>query len=618
MNLTTERSMSTENQNKLFISYHEATQHCEKINNANNILDFLIEKDIISYFTDKEYNNNIEQSEQTKYILIRDFNIFLNSVKNIEANKNNIDTFSNFLVFPISQTTFVKTNDKNFEGKYFKYDINSVIKNLFYEKNQNTLLLNGYDSVTFTKNNLKYQFISTSQSQLDNLKLQINFLENHLKKDIESIASPPNYLGKKKKIASFILNILQMYTSDKSIIFDIMSGSGAIAGQTAKYWKTYSSDLQKYANVLSVSQGRGFTEEEASILEKQLQPHIYSNLQNLEEKTQEYVDKEYNLLNSKITEQLLQDYKEFLDTTPYYHEGDNSTYPNSDWNPYKETIERKLNSTLFPYCLFTSYFSNCYFGFYQSIEIDSIRYAIDQIKDENLKTYALAALLMSIAQLAQGYGGHLAQPLYTKDNITIKKIGLLLQKRSKSVTSDFFLKLKALGKLSEQIKFPINSIPGPWENALDSIKKLESQKDVIVYLDPPYTTDEYGRYYHVFETLTKYNYPDSINKGRTPNKTKGERYNTEFTCKTHSTVESSMINIIKNILDNGWTCVWSYASSGMVSIYSILNKLNIEYSNNIEINTYSTKHNHTVQGKAPKKKNQNVVIEYVLVIKKKL
>ena len=616
MNLITERYMSTENQSNLFISYHEAIQHCEKINNGDKILDFLIEKDIISYFTDKKYNNNIEQSEQTKYILTKDFNIFMSSINNLET--DNIEIYSNFLVFPISETTFIKTNDKKFEGKYFKYDINSVIKNLFYEKAKKSVLLNEYKSVTFTKNNLEYQFISKSQSQLDNLKLQIDFLEKHLKNDFESIASPPNYLGKKKKIASFILNILQMHTTDKSVILDIMSGSGAIAGQTAKYWKTYSSDLQKYANVLSISQGRGFTEKEASILEKQLQSHIYSNLKNLEDKTKEYVDKEYNLLNSKVTEQLLEDYKKFLDTTPYYHEENNSSSSTLHWDPHKETLERKVNSTLFPYCLFTSYFSNCYFGFYQSIEIDSIRYAIDQIDNENLKTYALAALLMSISQLAQGYGGHLAQPLYTKDNITLKKIGLLLQKRSKSITSNFFLKLKELGKLSEQIKFPINSIPGPWENALDSVKKLESQKDVIVYLDPPYTTDEYGRYYHVFETLTKYNYPDSINKGRTPNKTKGERYNTEFTCKTHSAVESSMIKIIKSILDNGWTCVWSYASSGMVSIYSVLNNLNIEYNQSIEINTYSTKHNHTVQGKAPKKKNQNIVVEYVIVIKKKL
>ena len=29
----------------------------------------------------------------------------------------------------------------------------------------------------------------------------------------------------------------------------------------------------------------------------------------------------------------------------------------------------------------------------------------------------------------------------------------------------------------------------------------------VFYLDPPYTTDHYSRFYHVLETLVKYDYP---------------------------------------------------------------------------------------------------------------
>jgi hypothetical protein len=53
---------------------------------------------------------------------------------------------------------------------------------------------------------------------------------------------------------------------------------------------------------------------------------------------------------------------------------------------------------------------------------------------------------------------------------------------------------------------------------------------------------------------------------------------------------------------------------------NVLNEVNKKYYGEIDIHTYSTKHNHARQGKNQIKKTnekKNIVIEYLIVIKRK-
>ena len=120
--------------------------------------------------------------------------------------------------------------------------------------------------ITFKKENLEYKFVSRSKKKLTHLKEQIDYLENHFEDNIENLVVSPNYLGKKKKVSTFILNTIRQYANKNSIMFDLMTGSGSIAGEMAKYWTTFSSDLQSYANIFAYSQGRGFSKEKANEL----------------------------------------------------------------------------------------------------------------------------------------------------------------------------------------------------------------------------------------------------------------------------------------------------------------------------------------------------------------
>ena len=112
----------------------------------------------------------------------------------------------------------------------------------------------------------------------------------------------------------------------------------------------------------------------------------------------------------------------------------------------------------------------------QSMEIDSIRYSIEQITDEKQKNFALSALIGSLSQFVSSYGGHVAQPRYTTNSISKKNIYKVLNERSQTIIFDFFARLSEFEKLSSIKKFPVQPIQGPWQNALSFLNKKHLMK----------------------------------------------------------------------------------------------------------------------------------------------
>lgn len=106
---------------------------------------------------------------------------------------------------------------------------------------------------------------------------------------------------------------------------------------------TFSSDLQSYANIFAYSQGRGFSKEKANeLINEYFQPQIRINLESLLLKTKKYVDREYELINSKINQKTLDEYLDFIKETPFYRTDIENTF-NDTWNPYNEIEkERKI------------------------------------------------------------------------------------------------------------------------------------------------------------------------------------------------------------------------------------------------------------------------------------
>lgn len=213
-----------------------------------------------------------------------------------------------------------------------------------------------------------------------------------------------------------------------------------------------------------------------------------------------------------------------------------------------------------PYRLISLSFAWGYFGLRQTVAIDSIRYAIDRARDTGRLTpaqsdWALVALLQA-ASCASASPGHFAQYLRpTSDEGFIR----IMRQRRRNIWSQFLheaTKLKPYGNTKWRTGNQVLQ-----SDALTIWEKLDELdfENGIVYADPPYSKDHYSRYYHVLETLTRYDHPTAEGKGRY----RPDRFVTPFSLKTR--VESAMHEFCAAIGERGFTLILSYPSNGLLN-----------------------------------------------------
>lgn len=416
-------------------------------------------------------------------------------------------------------------------------------------------------------------------------------------------ANTAYYMGSKRAIRGFIIDAMSHITGPDGIVLDLMCGSGSASSGFCKYWPTFASDIQQFCTCLAKVQGGGYSRSRASATIDKILPNALTHVDSLMDLVGFAVADEDKLFHRDVSPDFVKEYSGFVKGFP--------TYPNNatlnNWNPTAEVERRRNNPMLYPYCLFTTYFANMFFGIRQCVEIDSIRYAISRLSDADDKAWALGALVATVSSLATTYAGHFAQPPYASpEMLNETRLLKLIEKRVYPITQEFCVRLKALGEESEQTRFPVTTVAGPWDAALDSCKPMLSDRDVSVYLDAPYTRDEYSRYYHVLETLVKYNYPSALGKGKTPSKRDGERVRSEFFTRNISLMEYSLSNVISSVLKLGWNCLWSYADAGDANIASVITQtINLC---DCSVSSYTSPHHH----QSHRGRGQKDVLEYAV------
>ena len=409
------------------------------------------------------------------------------------------------------------------------------------------------------------------------------------------------YMGSKKMLGAFLIEAISRYLPPEGIVIDLMCGSGAASQAFSTNWPTYASDAQYFSRYLAKVQGKGMSEKRAIDVLNNIVPYFKKNVAELDTYFNGLLEKEDIFFHSNIDIRLLEEYKAFIK--------ESSCYPKNEsllgWQLSKEVDKRKNNPTLNPYCLFTTYFANIYFGLRQSVEIDSIRYAIDQLDDPSDKIWTLGALISTLSSLGSGYAAQFAQPREP----TLKKLPFLIEKRARSVMHEFSVIFTTLAKESERSFHSIDILPGPWEETLLEAETIIQGQNVVVYLDAPYKRDEYSRYYHLLETAVIYNYPSATLKGRLPDKNKGERFKSNFFTRNRGKIEAEIIKIICRVLNRGWICAWSYSDNGDASVVDVINQI---YSKKeCQVISYATPYQHKPQGK---RKSKNVT-EYCILFK---
>lgn len=218
------------------------------------------------------------------------------------------------------------------------------------------------------------------------------------------------YLGSKLNVKDEISEIIKSISDEESVIVDGFAGTGVVGNELKKTYKIISNDVQRYSwlinkvllnkNLSSIIKDYSISENiinnENYISNKETLMKIFSR--QLEEERKIIIEKNLNKLSHFASSDLYYDGSNYIpeitnSDASYFHE----TYSNVLYLFTEENInEMRANNNV--YMLFSLYYLNGYFSLKQCIEIDSIRFAISKMEDEEEREFSLLLLLHAVSE----------------------------------------------------------------------------------------------------------------------------------------------------------------------------------------------------------------------------
>lgn len=257
--------------------------------------------------------------------------------------------------------------------------------------------------------------------------------------------------------------------------------------------------------------------------------------------------------------------------------------------PKKDFLEKLINNSKkqTKYNFFQENYSNTYFTENVCKQIDSISYEIDKLSWTEKYIYKYILILsMNKVRLTIG---HYAQYL-DKDHPRMK---IFLER---DLYKQMFVEIENF-KLNKNF----------WKNISfnledkELINNLEDEDISLIYLDPPYSWEQYSRFYHVLETATKYDNPD-IDK-LTKWLYRNDRFKSDFCYK------SKWLKAFEKVFEF-WNKKWSdiiisYSDKWIININDITKTLK-KYYNDVKVE--SKKHFHSSLSKGATELNEVLII----------
>lgn len=161
--------------------------------------------------------------------------------------------------------------------------------------------------------------------------------------------------------------------------------------------------------------------------------------------------------------------------------------------------------------LIAMHYAGTYFGLTQAAELDRLRVAIHRLRDDGSigpwqEDVLLTALLSAASAAVFSPGKHFAQPHRISENKDLSFIRKrLLQDRSVDIWTIFHRKVAEVVAHAAQA--------GTGHEAYQATMEAYTERTIpiprvgLIYADPPYTAQQYSRFYHVPETLATYRIP---------------------------------------------------------------------------------------------------------------
>lgn len=313
---------------------------------------------------------------------------------------------------------------------------------------------------------------------------------------------PIHYLGSKLRLAERICELASDLDPSYGKVADLFAGSGTVSLALARTRNVVASDMQEYSKVIctAILQPTCFSESIAIEFLTSIDSHK-SCLKKYLEPILEY--EQTAIENAPRDPSMLCDLVEHGSLLDFQHT------QGALRSALQETSKRiqKVRQSL----LTSQYFGGSYFSFMQSLYLDSILVAIDELPQES-KTLCLAALLSTSSSIVNSIGKQFAQPLKprSKDGkIKLHLVAQICRDRKLDVGEHYCRWLAKYAALPRSGSHTV--CRGDFRDVLASLNGVS-----LIYADPPYTRDHYSRYYHVLETLCLRDFPD-ISESNLPN-----------------------------------------------------------------------------------------------------
>jgi adenine-specific DNA methylase len=319
------------------------------------------------------------------------------------------------------------------------------------------------------------------------------------------------------------------------VLVDLFAGTGVVGSRFAERARIVANDAQAYAETLARAALTPAPDAEKRV--ERLLARSRAARQRLAEPYAELIREEARFLEHEDVER----YRAFIARDLAAHD------------PENEAARVRADGPTA--CIATAYFRNVYFGVAQAVAIDALRGAIEAERGPR-RTLYLAALLFAVSRATSGTA-HFAQP---RGLAKASEIRAMIGRRRIDVEALFRSRVRWLAAEAGRGFAGKNEV-----HRLDHdefFARLRGRRVDVVYADPPYTRDQYSRFYHVLETLVRYDYPrlarnarGAVLAGRYPELTR--RFQSRFT--SPATVEGEFRRVTAGAADLGAALVWSYS-----------------------------------------------------------
>lgn len=324
---------------------------------------------------------------------------------------------------------------------------------------------------------------------------------------ITDVFRPIQYLGSKMRALNDIVEVMRRLTPPPKLVHDMFSGTSVVSQALSQSgYGIVATDAMRYSVVFARALlGIGNTGKGnswANLLSLLSPP---STLTPVHSSLEFWLLKEQEAIERKDSKTLL----EISQSVPQI------------WRPETASASQlsqyeKLNSYLgkpgFSLgTIVSSYYSGTYFGISQALEIDRLRVRIEELEATQIiaqwqKDVLLTALLATASDCVFSAGKHFAQPHRIREDKDLSFLRKrILEDRGVDVWTTFCARVLEVVKYSSQDDRGHIAYQATLE---DFRNKVPPPPNVdVVYADPPYTAQQYSRFYHIPEILVEYKVP---------------------------------------------------------------------------------------------------------------